>query len=108
MFPSCKYLLRHDLDNWVGLSKTVMVEDGLSDIAGHGIDGNSYDEVCYKYCRILDTQFPTAILACSVREDIIKQLNIRSPTLRIFVTSFNRPNLHYEVRFKPPDNDPFP
>ncbi|KAJ3034574.1 hypothetical protein HDV00_004937 [Rhizophlyctis rosea] len=44
----------------------------------------------------------------SVREDIIKQLNIASPTLRTFVTSFNRPNLHYEVRLKPPDNDCFP
>nr|KAJ3417423.1 hypothetical protein HK105_001033 [Polyrhizophydium stewartii] len=39
--------------------------------------------------------------------DIIKQLHLGN-SLRIFASSFNRPNLYYEVRFKPVEtNDPF-
>jgi RecQ family ATP-dependent DNA helicase len=47
----------------------------------------------------------TATATKNVRDDIIKQLGLSSP--KIFVSSFNRPNLFYEVRFKDPlTNDP--
>ncbi|TPX66446.1 hypothetical protein SpCBS45565_g04444 [Spizellomyces sp. 'palustris'] len=52
----------------------------------------------------------TATATDRVRADIIKQLHLPAPhSLRLFVCSFNRPNLHYEVRFKPrSNNDPYP
>jgi ATP-dependent DNA helicase RecQ len=59
----------------------------------------------YRNLKILRTEFPlTAMIALTatatpkVREDIIKQLNLKSP--KIFISSFNRPNLSYEVRPK--------
>ena len=43
-----------------------------------------------------------------MQDDIIKQLNLNRSTLKTFVSSFNRPNLHYEVRFKDPKtNNPY-
>jgi superfamily II DNA helicase RecQ len=43
-----------------------------------------------------------------VKDDIIAQLALPTNT-RVFTSSFVRPNLHYEVRYKPIDtNDPFP
>jgi superfamily II DNA helicase RecQ len=43
----------------------------------------------------------------SVREDIVKNLGIQS-SFNLFLSSFNRINLDYQVRFKPKDtNDPF-
>ncbi|KAH6580624.1 hypothetical protein BASA50_010551 [Batrachochytrium salamandrivorans] len=49
----------------------------------------------------------TATATASVREDITRQLHLGC-SLDTFVSSFNRPNLHFEVRFKPPDsNDPY-
>ncbi|KAJ3050570.1 hypothetical protein HK097_008431, partial [Rhizophlyctis rosea] len=50
----------------------------------------------------------TATATQGVRQDILKSLSISTPKLKTFITSFNRPNLHYEVRYKPPDNDPYP
>ncbi|KNC96858.1 RecQ family ATP-dependent DNA helicase [Spizellomyces punctatus DAOM BR117] len=52
----------------------------------------------------------TATATNRVRADIIKQLHLPAPhSLKLFVCSFNRPNLHYEVRFKPrSNNDPYP
>ncbi|KAK9764112.1 hypothetical protein K7432_018679 [Basidiobolus ranarum] len=52
----------------------------------------------------------TATATKSVRNDIIRMLNLpKPPDLSVFETSFNRPNLHYEVRFKGEinDNDPY-
>ncbi|KAI8846352.1 P-loop containing nucleoside triphosphate hydrolase protein [Chytridium lagenaria] len=50
----------------------------------------------------------TATATESVRADIVRQLNI-SGNYRLFVSSFNRPNLNYEIRFKPMgSNDPYP
>jgi RecQ family ATP-dependent DNA helicase len=47
----------------------------------------------------------TATATRDVKDDIIKQLGLESP--KVFVSSFNRNNLHYEVRFKDPlSNDP--
>ena len=47
----------------------------------------------------------TATATLNVQKDIIKQLGLCDPT--IFLSSFDRANLHYEVRFKPDDsNDP--
>lgn len=43
----------------------------------------------------------------SVKTDILLQLGLH-PKTKIFTTLFFRSNLVYEVRFKPPDNDPFP
>ncbi|EGF83667.1 hypothetical protein BATDEDRAFT_85181 [Batrachochytrium dendrobatidis JAM81] len=49
----------------------------------------------------------TATAIASVQADIVKQLHLDT-SLNTFISSFNRPNLHYEVRFKPLDtNDPF-
>ncbi|KAI8821994.1 P-loop containing nucleoside triphosphate hydrolase protein [Fimicolochytrium jonesii] len=53
----------------------------------------------------------TATATDVVRADIIKQLHLREPPeLDVFLSSFNRPNLHYEIRFKSKDlsNDPYP
>lgn len=51
------------------------------------------------------SQFPevpvialTATATEKVREDVVKVLGMRNPL--IFLTSFNRPNLHYEVQSK--------
>eukprot|EP00884_Botryococcus_braunii_P015709 jgi/Botrbrau1/2821/Bobra.0125s0031.2 len=58
------------------------------------------------YCKLgrLRREFPavpimalTATAASQVREDIITHLRLRSP--RILVSSFNRPNIHYSVRY---------
>jgi RecQ family ATP-dependent DNA helicase len=47
----------------------------------------------------------TATATKNVKDDIIKQLDLKSP--KVFVSSFNRNNLHYEVRLKDPlTNDP--
>ncbi|WP_044107674.1 DNA helicase RecQ [cyanobacterium endosymbiont of Epithemia turgida] len=44
----------------------------------------------------------TATATKRVQEDIIKQLGLRQP--RIHITSFNRPNLYYDVKPKKPNN----
>jgi RecQ family ATP-dependent DNA helicase len=56
----------------------------------------------YGNLKLLRKKFPdvpiialTATATEKVREDIIKQLDLRSP--EIFISSFNRPNLSYEV-----------
>ena len=46
----------------------------------------------------------TATATSNVQQDILKQLCLKNPS--IFASSFDRPNLHYEVRFKPENNDP--
>jgi superfamily II DNA helicase RecQ len=40
--------------------------------------------------------------------DILKLLRLSPPRLKTFVMSFNRPNLHYEVRYKSGNEDPYP
>ena len=40
----------------------------------------------------------TATATVKVRQDIVEKLNIGEA--KIFISSFNRPNLHYEVRPK--------
>ncbi|MER3434150.1 MAG: DNA helicase RecQ [Leptolyngbya sp. ERB_1_1] len=59
----------------------------------------------YRQLNILRSRYPnipiialTATATHRVRDDIVKQLNLHQP--RIHVSSFNRPNLHYEVRPK--------
>jgi len=59
----------------------------------------------YRNLSILRRDFPTVpIMALTatatekVRQDIVEKLNING--VKIFVSSFNRPNLHYEVRPK--------
>ncbi|MBW4420389.1 MAG: DNA helicase RecQ [Myxacorys californica WJT36-NPBG1] len=59
----------------------------------------------YRQLSCLRSQYPavpimalTATATERVREDIIKQLQLRDPT--VLVSSFNRPNLYYEVRPK--------
>ena len=46
----------------------------------------------------------TATATDTVQKDIIQSLNLNNP--KIFLSSFNRSNLHYEVRFKDSNNDP--
>ncbi|KAI9199510.1 P-loop containing nucleoside triphosphate hydrolase protein [Polychytrium aggregatum] len=48
----------------------------------------------------------TATATASVRRDIVRQLAL-APDHLVFVSSFNRINLYYEVRFKDQDNDPY-
>jgi RecQ family ATP-dependent DNA helicase len=59
----------------------------------------------YGNLKVLRKKFPavpiialTATATKIVRDDIVKQLNLRNP--RIFISSFNRPNLKYEVLAK--------
>ena len=59
----------------------------------------------YRQLHRLRSAFPqvpmialTATATARVREDIIKQLQLHQP--EVFVASFNRPNLYYEVRSK--------
>lgn len=59
----------------------------------------------YRQLNVLRSRYPqipiialTATATHRVRDDIVKQLNLHQP--RIHVSSFNRPNLHYEVRPK--------
>lgn len=59
----------------------------------------------YRNLKSLKSQFPTvpiialtATATPAVRDDIVKQLSLTSP--KIFTSSFNRPNLSYEVRAK--------
>ncbi|TPX37596.1 hypothetical protein SmJEL517_g00657 [Synchytrium microbalum] len=47
----------------------------------------------------------TASATDEVQKDIIQQLHLKDPYM--VKSTFNRPNLHYEVRFKPVNNDPF-
>jgi len=56
----------------------------------------------YRNLKFLRNKFPlipiialTATATPKVREDIVKQLNLKEP--QIFISSFNRPNLSYEV-----------
>ncbi|HEY4513237.1 MAG TPA: RecQ family ATP-dependent DNA helicase [Candidatus Paceibacterota bacterium] len=56
----------------------------------------------YRNLKLLRKKFPiipiialTATATEKVREDIVKQLSLESP--QIFISSFNRPNLSYEV-----------
>src|SRR3989338_4090990 len=56
----------------------------------------------YRNLKLLRKKFPiipiialTATATEKVREDIVKQLNLESP--QVFISSFNRPNLSYEV-----------
>jgi len=44
----------------------------------------------------------------SVRLDILKLLRLSPPRLKTFTMSFNRPNLHYEVKYKSSNEDPYP
>ena len=57
----------------------------------------------YRQLRLLRSRFPsvpimalTATATPRVQQDIIQQLNLRTPIIRRF--SFNRPNLYYEVQ----------
>ena len=43
-----------------------------------------------------------------VRADVLKLLHLGPPRLKTFVMSFNRPNLHYEIRYKSPNEDAYP
>ena len=65
----------------------------------------------YSKLKLLRQRFPkiplqalTATATKRVREDIIKQLNLRSPDIHI--ASFDRPNIYYEV--KPKDRHIYP
>ena len=65
----------------------------------------------YSKLKLLRQRFPkiplqalTATATKRVREDIIRQLNLRSPDIHI--ASFDRPNIHYEV--KPKDRHIYP
>ncbi len=56
----------------------------------------------YRNLKLLRSKFPTIPLVAltatateEVRKDIVKQLNLKNP--QIFISSFNRPNLSYEV-----------
>ncbi|TPX49829.1 hypothetical protein SeMB42_g02472 [Synchytrium endobioticum] len=48
----------------------------------------------------------TASATDEVQQDIIEQLHLRKDAFKVR-SSFNRPNLSYEVRCKPTSNDPF-
>jgi superfamily II DNA helicase RecQ len=45
---------------------------------------------------------------CRVRADVLKLLHLKPPRLKTFAMSFNRPNLHYEIRYKSANEDAYP
>jgi superfamily II DNA helicase RecQ len=51
---------------------------------------------------------PVYVAYSRVRGDVIKLLRLVPPRLKQFQMSFNRPNLHYEVRYKAANEDPYP
>lgn len=64
----------------------------------------------YRKLSCLKSKFPSVpILACTAtatqvtQDDILKNLDLKSP--KIFISSFNRENIHYEVRYKDAIND---
>ncbi|KAF2491048.1 ATP-dependent DNA helicase [Lophium mytilinum] len=50
----------------------------------------------------------TATATAQVREDIITTLELDPAKLKIFTMTTNRPNLHYEIRFKSDEEDHYP
>lgn len=49
----------------------------------------------------------TATATARVRDDIIRTLGLDASKLKMFRMSTSRPNLHYEVRFKSDEEDPY-
>lgn len=49
----------------------------------------------------------TATATARVRADIIAALSLNPQKLKVFTMSTSRPNLHYQVRFKSDDSDPY-
>lgn len=47
----------------------------------------------------------TATATAQVRDDVVQTLGLSVDKLRVFTMSTNRPNLHYEVRFKNDEED---
>eukprot|EP00842_Homolaphlyctis_polyrhiza_P002342 jgi/Hompol1/3108/HPOL_006343-RA len=45
------------------------------------------------------------VVSITVRDDIIKQLHLDPANVAVFAASFDRENLHYEVRFKPAESN---
>ena len=87
------------LDRQVGISAFAIDEAHCVSEWGHDFRPE------YRQLSVLRSHYPkipiialTATATHRVREDVVRQLNLRDP--RINVSSFNRPNLYYEVRPK--------
>ena len=98
-------LFLQQVDNKVGISAIAIDEAHCVSEWGHDFRPE------YSKLKLLRQRFPkiplqalTATATKRVREDIIRQLNLRSPD--IHVASFDRPNIHYEV--KPKDRHIYP
>jgi len=96
--PSCKKFL-HSVQHQQGLSLFAVDEAHCISEWGHDFRPE------YRQLQTLRSQFPqvpmialTATATTRVRNDIIHQLTLNQPKVQI--TSFNRPNLYYEVQPK--------
>ncbi|KFY39620.1 hypothetical protein V495_05865 [Pseudogymnoascus sp. VKM F-4514 (FW-929)] len=68
----------------------------------------------FKELRWFRESFPNVPVMCltatattSVRQDVIRILGLKEERMKIFTMTTSRENLHYEVRFKNDEEDPF-
>ncbi len=89
----------HQINHSIGLNAIAIDEAHCVSEWGHDFRPE------YRQLKQLRSQFPqtpifafTATATKRVQEDIIQQLGLRDPNVHL--SSFNRPNLHYEVKSK--------
>ncbi|NDJ19584.1 DNA helicase RecQ [Myxacorys almedinensis] len=83
----------------VGISSITIDEAHCVSEWGHDFRPEYRQLSCLRsHCPTVPIMGLTATATERVRDDIIKQLQLREPT--VLVSSFNRPNLYYEVRPK--------
>nr|CAG4709100.1 unnamed protein product [Naegleria fowleri] len=101
--------------NFQALMRLLASRDQLSLIAideCHTINSWSDFRKSFRQLGNLKTSFPqvptialTATATDKVRTDIVQCLQLRNP--KCFITSFNRPNISYEIRYKDIIKDPY-
>ncbi|KAL9652273.1 hypothetical protein ABK040_011933 [Willaertia magna] len=102
-------------EKFKGLMKLLASRDQLSLIAideSHCISEWGHDfRPSFRKLHTLKKEFPqtpiialTATATDKVRTDVIEQLDLKNPSL--FISSFNRPNIFYEIRYKDLIDDP--
>lgn len=103
-------------DSFRAALKTVHKQHELARIAideAHCISewGHDFRSAFLHLSYFRDT-FPSVPIMCltatatpTVREDIIRVLNLTPERLKVFTTTVSRPNLHYEVRFTSDEDD---
>lgn len=104
------------MDHFRRVLKTIYGHRELARIAideAHCISEWGHDfRPAFKGLSFFKTEFPEVPIMCCtatatprVRIDIISTLSLDVQKLKVFTTTTNRPNLHYEVRFKSDEED---